>query len=113
MSPGNKRRVSIDGGVQPVWSRDGRELHFRSATHLMAAVLSAGPAVAVERPIALFRDTFLRPQGDAHTGYDVFPNGSFVFVDVPRNRAPGELPPSLVAVFNWFEELSNALGRTR
>ena len=41
-SPTAKRQVSINGGVQPRWRRDGRELFFISpAGELMAAELSA------------------------------------------------------------------------
>jgi Tol biopolymer transport system component len=107
---GNKTQVSTDGGVQPVWSRDGRELYFRSSTHLMAARVAAG-GLTVERPIALFKDTYLTPQGDNHTAYDVFPDGSFLLLDLPRSGAPDAAPPSFIAVFNWFEELAAAMRR--
>ncbi len=89
--------------MQPVWSRDGGELYYRSATHLMAARLSSGALPAVGQPARLFRDTYLRPQGDNHTGYDVFPDGTFVFIDVLKGA--DTLAPSFIAVFNWFEEL--------
>ena len=107
---GNKTRVSTDGGVQPVWSRDGRELYFRSSTHLMAARVATG-GLTVERPIELFKDTYLRPQGDNHTAYDVFPDGSFLLIDLPRSGAADAAPPSFIAVFNWFEELAAAMRR--
>ena len=30
--PGPRRQVSIDGGIEPLWSRDGRELFFQSGS---------------------------------------------------------------------------------
>jgi serine/threonine-protein kinase len=107
-APGNKMPVSTDGGIQPVWARDGRELYFRSPTHVMAARIGAAGALTVDRPVALFRDTYLRPQGDNHTGYDVFADGRFLFIDLPRGGTTTAAPPALVAVFNWFEELKSA-----
>jgi serine/threonine-protein kinase len=102
---GRQVQVSSGGGVQPVWSRDGGELYYRSATHLMAARVSTGGLPGVGQPARLFRDTYLRPQGDNHAGYDVFPDGTFVFIDVLKGA--DALTPSFIAVFNWFEELKS------
>ncbi len=104
--PGRKVQVSTEGGVQPVWSRDGRELYFRSSTHLNAASVSGGTSLVVGQPRRLFRDVYLRPQGDGHTTYDVFPDGSFVFINVLKDA--DAIVPSFVAVFNWFEELKSS-----
>ena len=30
--PGATRQVSVNGGIMPIWSRDGRELHFVGET---------------------------------------------------------------------------------
>ena len=35
--PRGKWQISTDGGVEPAWSRDGKELFYRSQTRLMAA----------------------------------------------------------------------------
>jgi Tol biopolymer transport system component len=102
---GSKVQVSTDGGVQPVWARGGRELYFRSATHVMAARVSSAGGPSVDRPTPLFKDPYLRSQGVNHTGYDVFPDGSFLFADLPRNGPATAAPPSFLAVFNWFVEL--------
>jgi hypothetical protein len=108
---GSKTQVSTDDGVQPIWSRDGRELYFRTSTHLMAASVSTAGGLDVDRAIPLFRDAYLRPQGDNHVAYDVFPDGSVLFIDLPRNAPTNATPLSFIAVFNWFEELTAALRR--
>jgi hypothetical protein len=51
----------------------------------------------------------LRPQGENHTAYDVFPDGSFLFIDLPRASAANAAPPSFIAVFNWFAEFAAAI----
>ena len=57
--PGGKWQVSTDGGANPVWSRDGKELFFRGANGKMMAVdvksgagnkFDNGLAKAVVRP---------------------------------------------------------------
>jgi Tol biopolymer transport system component/tRNA A-37 threonylcarbamoyl transferase component Bud32 len=76
--------VSLEGGTEPVWSRDGREVFHRETRaenpHLIAAAVSTGPAITVTRRTPLF------PVGDIvggspHANYDVSPDGkSFVMV---------------------------------
>ena len=102
---GGKVSISNGGGVQPVWARDGRALYFRSDTDLMVARLGTAPAPTFEQPVALFKDRFARPQGAAHTTYDVFPDGSFVFLE-PTSAPEGTAPArTVVAAFHWLENL--------
>jgi eukaryotic-like serine/threonine-protein kinase len=109
-APGGKVRVSTGGGTQPVWSRDGRELFYRSAEQLMAVKVSFDEGVSVGTPVALFQDAFLRPQGEGHTTYDVFPDGSFLFLEGTQRAADA---PTVVAIFNWASDVARALATGR
>ena len=52
---GAKYQVSPNGGSQPVWRRDGRELFFIGAdARLMATGVKASPTFAADTPVALF-----------------------------------------------------------
>jgi len=76
--------VSADGGNEPVWSPDGRELFYRETKqedpYLVAAGIGTTPALAVTGRKRLF------PIGDIvgtapHANYDVSPDGkTFVMV---------------------------------
>ena len=102
---GGKVSISNGGGVQPVWARDGRALYFRSDTDLMVARLGAAPAPAFQPSVAVFKDRFARPQGAAHTTYDVFPDGSLLFLE-SMNTQEGTAPARIVvAAFHWLENL--------
>ena len=50
--------VSLDGGSEPIWSPDGRELYYRETKqndpHLVAAAIATTPALAVTRRERLF-----------------------------------------------------------
>ena len=81
--------VSLEGGTEPVWSHDGRELFYRETKtgdpYLVAAGISTGPALAVTARKRLF------PVGDVvatnpHANYDVSPDGR-TFVMVRRSPA--------------------------
>jgi Tol biopolymer transport system component len=99
--PGQKWLVSIDGGLDPVWSRDGRELFFRRGDEMMAVTISARPEFSASRPRRLFEIRF--DSTDNTANYDVSPDGSwFVFPRSDTGTAPGEL----YVVLNWFGEVT-------
>jgi hypothetical protein len=82
---GGKLQVSTEGGEQPLWSRDGRSIFFRDGRSVAAVRFEPGPPTALSPPVALFPDRYDRPQGDTHTGYDVFPDGRFLMAE-PTGR---------------------------
>jgi hypothetical protein len=81
--PGTKRLISQDGGLNPIWSRDGRELFFRHASELLAVTFDPVSGVAVGAPAVMFSGRYRLSGRD----FDVSPDGSrFVMmrVDEPR-----------------------------
>ena len=53
--PGGKSQISTDGGTEPVWNPNGRELFYRSGNKMMAVDIATQPVFAAGRPIALYR----------------------------------------------------------
>ncbi len=49
---GERRLVSTDGGTEPLWSRDGRELFFQSGSRLMGVTVTPGAGVLRQPPAA-------------------------------------------------------------
>ena len=79
-----KLLVSQDGGSEPVWSRDGRELFYRSLgpgePQLIAARVETSPSPRVTSRTPLFAVTDFEP-AVPHANYDVMPDGKgFVMV---------------------------------
>jgi len=97
--PGGKQQVSTNGGEDPVWRRDGKELFFLSQGKLMAAEVKANStSLDVSNPQLLF---------DAHSGF-----GGFAHYDVTRDGKRfivatvgegGTAPMNLVV--NWTADL--------
>ena len=54
-TPGAKQIISVHGGAEPVWRRDGRELYYLAAdrTLMSVDVISKGDTPHVSRPRAL------------------------------------------------------------
>jgi len=87
-SLGSKVQVSQNGGTEPVWSRDGRELFYRSGggaePNLVSASIVGGRVQSRTELFSVGRYEFSTP----HRNYDIFPDGnSFVFV---RQGTPGQ-----------------------
>jgi len=101
--------VSIDGGSEPVWRRDGRELFFRNGTGLYAVTIESagGAAPRIGQVVLLFQGPYARNGRWAE--YDVTPDGNhFVMV---RNDATSV---QLQVATRWTALLSasaNAEGR--
>jgi eukaryotic-like serine/threonine-protein kinase len=102
--PGTPVQVSLDGGSQPVWSADGRELFYRSSGRLMAATLARSPELAVVRRDTLFVDhnvgAYSSGFSPGHATYDVTPAGDFVMLQ-PVSGGDRQL----FVVLNWFGAL--------
>ena len=99
------RRVSIDGGTEPVWDPRGRELYYRDGARMMGVAISPGDGGALQ-PIMLFEGDFARGTIDA-PNYDVMPDGRFVMIQRPQSRPGSELQ----VLLNWSRSLGAASSR--
>ena len=97
-SGGGRVPVSTEGGGEPLWSRDGKRLFYRTGAKLMAATIATAPTLAVTTRELLFEGPFATD--NYHPNYDVAPDGKrFVMIQ------PVEEGRQLVMISNWIEEL--------
>ncbi len=107
---GSGQLVSTAGGWKPLWAPNGKELFYETLdrTLMRVAVDTNSPTWNAGAPIKLFdssRRYFLG--GDSSTGrtYDVSPDGQrFLMIKLPGDE-PVAMPPSLIVVQNWVEDL--------
>ncbi|MDQ8165362.1 MAG: protein kinase, partial [Gemmatimonadota bacterium] len=77
---GERVQVSIDGGREAVWSRDGTKIFYRAPDGwMMAATLARGAAVQVTQRKRLF-DASPYLSNEFLTMYDVGPDGRFLML---------------------------------
>ena len=108
--PGGKLQISTEGGVEPMWSRDGRELFYRIGGKMMAVAIATEPELAPGSPTLLFEggDLSVVAGGNPATGYDVAPDGRFVMIRAEESAGGTQ---QINVVLNWFGELER-LGPT-
>ena len=88
--------VSTNGGTNPVWSRDGRELFYRQGDAMVAVRVELGEGARVSTPSRLFSGRYVGTAGSA--AFDVAPDGRFLMV---KSDPASELR-HLSIVHNWF-----------
>jgi serine/threonine-protein kinase len=105
--PGARHQISTEGGVQPAWSRDGRELFYTTpapgrGVRFMSVPIAVTPSFTAEAPRMLFEGRYV-VQG-ATRGYDVSADGQRFYVTQARDRPPIR-PTQMILVQNWIDEL--------
>ena len=99
--PGKRIPVSIDGGLSPIWSADGRELYFRQGSKVMAAGITLGPEIDVSTAVELFDGPYTVDLS-GHQRYDVAPDGRFLMVENSEDFR-------IVLVEGFFQEVNRLL----
>ena len=100
---GARWQVTFEGGEEPHWSRDGRQLFYRSANRLMVVPLEAGGTFRQGQPRALF-DGVYSTGIESGRSYDVNAmTGRFLLV---RPADSGPSSRAVRMVLNWASDLS-------
>jgi serine/threonine-protein kinase len=107
-----KHRITLNSGVFPLWSADGRELFYRRAgaaaiegTQLIAVDLGNGGnfSVGAERPLPITGFSVVGTYRD----YDISADGQQFLMVFPEDYAepPGAPSRQVNVVLNWIDEL--------
>jgi len=98
--PGGKWPMSSDGGTEPAWSPDGRELFYRRGEQVLAVPVQVKPDFSAGVARVLFEGPYDTLVGARN--YDVAPDGKrFVMVRSDTNA----VPQRFYVVSNWPDEL--------
>jgi Tol biopolymer transport system component len=98
--PGGKWQISAEGGNEPVWNPNGRELFYRSGDKMMAVDIATQSGFTVGKPRMLFQGRYEQASVPIDN-YDVSPDGQrFLMIKESEQSAT-----QISVVLNWFEEL--------
>jgi Tol biopolymer transport system component len=96
---GRFQKISDEGGSEPQWAPDGRELFYRNGVEMIAVPVTTNPSFAItgERQHLFSNSGYLRMP--IVSNYDVHPDGQrFLMVEAIGGER-------INIVLNWFEEL--------
>jgi eukaryotic-like serine/threonine-protein kinase len=114
--PGPRLQVSVDGGQNPAWNRNGREIFYLSegsdGVRMMAVQIDQAQGLVLGRPRLLFASKGLFGGCDPVRCYDVAPDGQrFYTVAASALTAPPSPVTHIAIVQNWLEELKAKVPR--
>jgi len=93
-----------EGGGEPVWSRDGTELFYRTGAKMMVvSIQTSDETLEAGKPRLLFEGEYVShsiPPGLQY--YDISPDGKRFFM---MKEAVDQDAAEINVVLNWFEEL--------
>lgn len=101
--PGGKWQISTDGGTEPAWNPNGRELFYRSGNKMMAVDVATEPSLSAGKPSVLFEGPY-QPSPFPNANYDVTADGQR-FLMVKPVKSKDAAPTQIIVVLDWFEEL--------
>ena len=99
--PGIKRQISIEGGTQPRWRQDGREMFYRRGDLVMAVDVTLGTDATVSVPRQLFEAPFQQSTRQLDlSSWDILPDGSgFIMTQDHSEPVTG-----VNLVLGWLDE---------
>ncbi len=84
--PGEPRQLTFDGGEEASFSPEGREILYRSPTHMMTLPVEiTGERLVTRRPEPLFVDEYLRV-ATRFQNYDIHPDGRFLMIQAAEDE---------------------------
>jgi len=112
-APGPAALVSLEGGENPAWHPNGRELFFVSLPdpagkrRMMAVEFAPGspPRIGSPRPLFTFDCPDLNFCCYPTRCWDVTPDGQRFYVRQMQTRPPSPPVTHIQLILNWFEEL--------
>ena len=101
--PGGKWQISTEGGNEPVWVKNGRELFYRDGNKMMAVPVTTQPTFRAGPPTLVFDGQYFRDVALAAANYDITRDGQrFLMIQLGEQQGA---PTQINVVLNWFEEL--------
>ena len=95
--PGTPRRISPNGGTDPAWSKDGRELFYLEGRNMMAVGVQTGSTFDFAKPVQLFASPYLH-QRFTPLSYDVAADRRFIMLKQANTMST---PTPFTVVLNW------------
>src|SRR5262249_54175027 len=109
--PGGKWPISTEGGTEPVWARNGRELFYRNGDKMMAAAIETKAIFAAAKPRLLFEGYYRTGIYTFLQNYDVSLDGQrFLMIKASEQESSAR---QINVVLNWFEDLKERVPAER
>jgi dipeptidyl aminopeptidase/acylaminoacyl peptidase len=102
-NPGGKWKLSLEGGTEPLWARNGKQLFYRWQDQVWAVDVRTDTEFNPGKPHLLFEKAGYRIAVPVRS-WDISPDGQRFLMVKLEERKPQPVT-DMILVQNWFEEL--------
>jgi len=102
-NPGSKWKLSLEGGAEPLWERNGQRLFYRSRDQVWAVDVRTGATFTPGKPRLLFEKPGYRVSSPVAC-WDISLDGRRFLMVKLEERKP-EPVTEMILVQNWLDEL--------
>lgn|GEM_PF-719510 len=105
LSGGRAYRISLEGGIEPLWAKSGKRIYFRNGARMFAVdILRTEPDFAVSKPRLLFEQAGYASASPARS-FDMTQDEQR-FLMIKREERKPQPVTEMILIQNWFEELN-------
>jgi serine/threonine-protein kinase len=101
--PGGKWQISTEGGSEPIWSKDGKQLFYRQTDLAWVVDIQTEAGFSASRPRLMFKKAGYN-RGSVNREWDLWPDGQGFLMVKLDERKPQPVT-EIILIQNWFEEL--------
>ena len=101
--PGGKWLISQEGGTEPVWARNGKQLFYRRQNQVWKVDVRTDTSFTAGKPRLLF-EALRFAWGWPSRSWDISPDGQRFLMVKQEERKPQPVT-EMILVLNWFEDL--------
>jgi serine/threonine-protein kinase len=101
--PGGKYQVSKEGGCDPIWNPNGKQLYYRKDNNIMVVDIETESGFLTSKPRVLYEAPYIGGYTD-YRSYDITPDGQR-FIAVEKTPALTQID----VVFDWFEIIKSRI----
>jgi len=100
--PGGRWKISKEGGSEPIWSKDGKQLFYRMDDQIWAVNVRTEAGFYADKPRLLMKRGLMT--ASPLRTWDLWPDGQG-FLMVKWEESKPQPVMEMILVQNWFEEL--------
>ena len=101
--PGGKIQISNEGGISPIWSKDGSQLFYRKGDGVWVVDINTEGGFSSSKPRLVFKEKGLNATIPLRA-WDLWPDGQG-FLMTKRGESKYQQVDEILIIQNWFEEL--------
>jgi Tol biopolymer transport system component len=101
--PGGKEQISGEGGIEPLWSRNGKQLFYLRGNQIWVVDVQTGSGFSASKPSLVFEQPGYQTADLTRRSDISLDDQRFLMVKMEERKS--QPVTEMILIQNWFEEL--------